>query len=349
MNVRRRRRRDRLDLIGEENRGLQCMFTMMNQARLAVGLRGRRHRGARLSAGAGLRAGAQAGPRDRQRRDTASDPIIEHPDVQAHAAADAGADRGGARRSAMSTAVALDIASTRQRPKVTRARADARAALLTPIAKAFSHRHRQRGRLARRADPWRHGLHRGNRRRAAFSRRPHRRRSTRAPTASSAIDLVTRKLGAKWRRFGVGAARRTTRDRQRTSKPRTIRRSAPPAHGCARRSTRWSAASNWLLEQAGRRRRTTRSPVRRRICGCSARRSAAALLAARGAGGARSRAMAMPSATSRWRGSSPRTSRCRPARWSAAWSTALRCSGAALTLLRYNCKSSIRPNSPTAQ
>ena len=27
-------------LVGEENRGLACMFTMMNQARLAVGLQG---------------------------------------------------------------------------------------------------------------------------------------------------------------------------------------------------------------------------------------------------------------------------------------------------------------------
>jgi acyl-CoA dehydrogenase len=34
------RRRHRLHLIGEENAGMACMFTMMNRARLAVGLQG---------------------------------------------------------------------------------------------------------------------------------------------------------------------------------------------------------------------------------------------------------------------------------------------------------------------
>ena len=38
-DLRRRRRRRRL-AVGEENRGLACMFTMMNNARLAVGLQG---------------------------------------------------------------------------------------------------------------------------------------------------------------------------------------------------------------------------------------------------------------------------------------------------------------------
>ena len=38
-------------LVGEENRGLNCMFTMMNNARLAVGLQGVAHRGARDAAG----------------------------------------------------------------------------------------------------------------------------------------------------------------------------------------------------------------------------------------------------------------------------------------------------------
>ena len=57
-------------LVGEENRGLACMFTMMNNARLAVGLAGRRDRRTRLSAGARLRERAPAGPRARCARRT---------------------------------------------------------------------------------------------------------------------------------------------------------------------------------------------------------------------------------------------------------------------------------------
>ncbi len=53
-------------LIGEENRGMHCMFTMMNQARLGRRSRRRRDRRPRLSAGAGVRAGAPPGPRHRQ-------------------------------------------------------------------------------------------------------------------------------------------------------------------------------------------------------------------------------------------------------------------------------------------
>src|SRR4029078_5115434 len=50
-------------LIGEENRGMHCMFTMMNQARLAVGLEGVAIAGRAtqqaLGAGAGRRQGAR--------------------------------------------------------------------------------------------------------------------------------------------------------------------------------------------------------------------------------------------------------------------------------------------------
>jgi acyl-CoA dehydrogenase len=66
--------------IGEENRGLLCMFTMMNKARLGVGLEGRRHCRPRLSAGTGL---AQERTQGRAGSKTAGmDPIIVHPDVK---------------------------------------------------------------------------------------------------------------------------------------------------------------------------------------------------------------------------------------------------------------------------
>jgi butyryl-CoA dehydrogenase len=51
-------------LVGEENRGLACMFTMMNNARLAVGLQGWRSPSAPTSK-AWLRQRALAGPRHR--------------------------------------------------------------------------------------------------------------------------------------------------------------------------------------------------------------------------------------------------------------------------------------------
>ena len=49
-------------LIGEENAGMACMFTMMNRARLAIGLQGVGVAEARHPAGARLCARAPAGP-----------------------------------------------------------------------------------------------------------------------------------------------------------------------------------------------------------------------------------------------------------------------------------------------
>ena len=61
-------------LVGEENRGLEYMFTMMNHARLAR-RRGRRgDRGARLPARARIREDPRAGPRDRAARAATASP-----------------------------------------------------------------------------------------------------------------------------------------------------------------------------------------------------------------------------------------------------------------------------------
>ncbi|RED31978.1 hypothetical protein BJ123_11368 [Rhodopseudomonas thermotolerans] len=122
-------------LIGEENRGMQCMFTMMNQARLAVGLEG---------VGIADRAYQQALAYAQERKQgraigstgTGSDPIIKHPDVK-RTLLTMRALTGAARTICYSTAVALDIAARSSDPKV-KAAAAARGALLTPIAKAFS-------------------------------------------------------------------------------------------------------------------------------------------------------------------------------------------------------------------
>jgi 3-(methylsulfanyl)propanoyl-CoA dehydrogenase len=122
-------------LIGEENRGMQCMFTMMNQARLSVGLEG---------VGIADRAYQQALAFAQERRQgravgkpgSESDPIIVHPDVK-RMLMQMRAMTAAARTICYATAVALDV-SMRANDAATRATAAARGALLTPIAKAFS-------------------------------------------------------------------------------------------------------------------------------------------------------------------------------------------------------------------
>src|SRR5438876_7795834 len=66
-------------LIGEENRGMACMFTMMNRARLSVGLQG-----VAIAERATQQALAYAHERRQGRAGTASgaSPIVAHPDVK---------------------------------------------------------------------------------------------------------------------------------------------------------------------------------------------------------------------------------------------------------------------------
>jgi alkylation response protein AidB-like acyl-CoA dehydrogenase len=122
-------------LIGEENQGMRCMFTMMNQARLGVGLEG---------VGIADRAYQQALAFAQERRQgraigkqgDGSDPIIVHPDVK-RMLMQMRALTAAARTICYATAVSLDVATRATDAKV-RAEAAARGALLTPIAKAFS-------------------------------------------------------------------------------------------------------------------------------------------------------------------------------------------------------------------
>jgi len=82
---------DRLSESARKNRGMLCMFTMMNQARLGVGLEGVGIADRAYQAGAGIRAGTPPGPRRLVSRTTGLDPIIVHPRRQADADADAAA------------------------------------------------------------------------------------------------------------------------------------------------------------------------------------------------------------------------------------------------------------------
>jgi acyl-CoA dehydrogenase len=121
-------------LIGEENRGLNAMFVMMNAARLAVGTQG---------VAIADRAYQQALTYARERRQgrgpkggQAMSPIVEHPDVQ-RMLMTMKANVHAARGICHLTGVSLDLAS-HAHDEADRTAAANRAALLTPIAKAFS-------------------------------------------------------------------------------------------------------------------------------------------------------------------------------------------------------------------
>ena len=121
-------------LIGEENRGLACMFTMMNNARLLVGTQG-----VAIAEAAYQHALAYAKDR-KQGRPLGSDlaagemaPIIDHPDIR-RMLLTMKAMTEASRALCYATAVAIDAAHAGDKREEAQARAD----LLTPIAKSFS-------------------------------------------------------------------------------------------------------------------------------------------------------------------------------------------------------------------
>ena len=121
-------------LVGEENRGMACMFTMMNQARLSVALQG-----VAIAERATQQALAYARERKQGRAtgvESGSSPIIAHPDVKRMLLTMRALTRA-ARALCYATAVALDRAQ-RSPDEAARQAAHERASLLTPVAKAFS-------------------------------------------------------------------------------------------------------------------------------------------------------------------------------------------------------------------
>ena len=120
-------------LVGEENRGLACMFTMMNEARLFVGVQGvaigeRAYQAALMYANERVQGKVIGGEK--------GDPIIGHPDVR-RMLIDMKARLMGARAICMATAAASDMASCAA-DETARKAAHAREVLLTPVAKAYS-------------------------------------------------------------------------------------------------------------------------------------------------------------------------------------------------------------------
>lgn len=121
-------------LVGEENKGLACMFTMMNNARLAVGMQG-----VAICEAATQKAIQYAKDRTQGKAPgwtgSGMSPIIEHPDV-ARMLVTMKALTQGARAICYACAHATDIAHAAEGDEA-RFFAE-RAALLTPIAKSFA-------------------------------------------------------------------------------------------------------------------------------------------------------------------------------------------------------------------
>ena len=126
-------------LIGEENRGLACMFTMMNNARLNVAAQGvaiaERATQQALAYALERRQGRAPGAKGRESGQAMS-PIAEQPDVQRMLLTMRGLTQA-ARALCYLTAEAIDRAHRSGAPEA-RTAAFERASLLTPVAKAFS-------------------------------------------------------------------------------------------------------------------------------------------------------------------------------------------------------------------
>ncbi|SEJ64517.1 hypothetical protein SAMN05216201_1132 [Pseudomonas linyingensis] len=124
-------------LVGEVNKGLNAMFTMMNYERLGVGIQGlalgeRSYQNAVEYARERIQSRAPTGA---VAKDKAADPIIVHPDVRRMLLTMKALNEGGRAFSSF-VALQLDIAKYSE-DAAARKRAEEMVALLTPVAKAF--------------------------------------------------------------------------------------------------------------------------------------------------------------------------------------------------------------------
>ena len=120
-------------LVGEENKGLACMFTMMNNARLAVGIQGVAVAEAAYQKARAYAAERRQGKAPGQKVEGMS-PIIAHPDVK-RTLLTMKALTGAARAIAYSCAHAIDMGRVTEGDE--KRHWQDRAGLLTPVAKAF--------------------------------------------------------------------------------------------------------------------------------------------------------------------------------------------------------------------
>ncbi|REL34753.1 acyl-CoA dehydrogenase C-terminal domain-containing protein [Thalassotalea euphylliae] len=124
-------------LIGEVNRGLNCMFTFMNAARLGVANEGvaaadASFQGSLAYAQDRLQMRSLTGPKN---PNGAADPIIVHPDVRRMLLTQKSIAEGGRALNGY-LAQLVDIVEV-EKDAAKRAEAESKLALLTPIAKAF--------------------------------------------------------------------------------------------------------------------------------------------------------------------------------------------------------------------
>jgi alkylation response protein AidB-like acyl-CoA dehydrogenase len=124
-------------LIGQPNQGMRAMFTMMNEARLGVGIQG-------LGIAEIARQNALTYAKDRlqgraltgaKAPEKPADPLIVHPDVRKNLL-EAKAFVEGARLLAVIVSLAIDRGHNHPDP-ATRAKSDDFVALLTPVIKAY--------------------------------------------------------------------------------------------------------------------------------------------------------------------------------------------------------------------
>lgn len=126
-------------LIGQPNKGLNAMFTMMNTARLAVGLQGlglidRAHQGALKYSQERLQMRALSGAKY---PDKPADPLIVHPDIR-RMLLTCKALGEGSRMLALHAATLVDVLE-RSKDAAERKAADELLGFLTPIVKHCLH------------------------------------------------------------------------------------------------------------------------------------------------------------------------------------------------------------------
>ena len=124
-------------LVGEENKGLAAMFTMMNYERVAVGIQGlgvaeNSYQNAVIYANDRIQSRAPTGP---VAQDKAADPIIVHPDVR-RMLLTMRANTEGSRAFSTYASKWLDLSKFSD-DENTKKHAEAMVALLTPVVKSF--------------------------------------------------------------------------------------------------------------------------------------------------------------------------------------------------------------------
>ena len=257
-------------LIGEENAGMRYMFTMMNNARLSVGLEG-------LSLAERAFQMALAYAKERRQGRAPGAPageqslIIEHPDVRRMLLTQKACIEA-LRGIIYANAAAMDRAARHPDEAV---RTALRRAGRHPHAgvEGLGHRPRRGAHEPRAPGVRRHGLHRGDRHRPALPRRSHRTdlrghqrhpghgpRRPQAPDARRAAPSATTSARSRPPSTRSATAGDDLASIHAAPGRRARRRSAPPPTG--------SSPTAWPT-------RSTRWPAPRRTCGCSASSPAA--------------------------------------------------------------------------